>query len=82
RFFPTLFYGIILLWALFWTLMRDGSLGTVGAVYARFFFRENLRYRKDAIGFAQYMNRCVTHWHFFRFTREAIAGKLRLFCSG
>jgi radical SAM superfamily enzyme YgiQ (UPF0313 family) len=82
RFFPTLFYGIVLLWALFWTLLRDGSLTTVGAVYAQYFFRTNLSYRKDAIGFAQYMNRCVTHWHFYRFTREARAGKLRLFCSG
>jgi radical SAM superfamily enzyme YgiQ (UPF0313 family) len=82
RFFPTVIYAILLLWALFWTLLRDGSLTTVGAVYTRFFFRTNLRYRKDAIGFAQNMNRCVTHWHFYRFTREAMAGKLRQFSNG
>jgi len=79
---PTFLYGLALLWAIFWTLLKDGSLGTVGAVYLRYFFRTNLRYRRDVIGFAQFMNRCVTHWHFYRFTREAIAGKLRLFCNG
>ena len=36
----------------------------------------------DVIGFAQFMNRCVTHWHFYKFTRLSIAGKLRLFNSG
>jgi radical SAM superfamily enzyme YgiQ (UPF0313 family) len=82
RFLPTLLYGLILLWSIFWTLLRDGSLAKVGAVYLRYFFRTNLRYRKDTIGFAQFMNRCVTHWHFYRFTREARGGKLRLFGSG
>jgi predicted CXXCH cytochrome family protein len=33
-------------------------------------------------GFAQFMNRCATHWHFYRFTREAAAGNLRLYNSG
>jgi len=28
------------------------------------------------------MNRCVTHWHFYRFTREAISGRLRTYNSG
>ena len=28
------------------------------------------------------MNRCVTHWHFYKFTREAIAGRLRTYNSG
>ncbi len=79
---PTLVYGLLLLWSLFWTLLKDGSLLTVGAVYFRKFFRDNLRYRRDVIGFAQYMNRCVTHWHFYKFTREALSGKLRLFNSG
>jgi radical SAM superfamily enzyme YgiQ (UPF0313 family) len=82
KFLPTLGYGLALLWSLFWTLLRDGSLGQVGAVYLRYFTRVNRRYRKDVIGFAQFMNRCVTHWHFFRFTREAIAGRLRLYNSG
>ena len=56
---------------------HDGSLTTVGRTYARYFVKENLPRRKDAIGFAQFVNRCVTHWHFFKFTREARAGKLR-----
>lgn len=46
------------------------------------FLRVNLKYRRDAIGFAQFANRCVTHWHFYRFTREASAGRLRLFNNG
>ncbi|MBI4614591.1 MAG: DUF4070 domain-containing protein [Planctomycetes bacterium] len=79
---PTLVYGLLLLWSLFWALLRDGSLTRVGAVYARYFVRVNRRYRKDVVGFAQFMNRCVTHWHFYRFTREAIAGRLRLYNSG
>lgn len=82
RFIPTLVYGILLVWSLFWALLKDGSLTTVGSVYFSYFFRKNLRYRKDVIGFAQFMNRCVTHWHFYRFTREASGGKLRLFSNG
>jgi radical SAM superfamily enzyme YgiQ (UPF0313 family) len=82
RFFPTLGYALLLIWALFWALARDGSLSTVGSVYAWYFFRRNLRYRKDVIGLAQFANRCVTHWHFYRFTREAFAGRLRTFNSG
>jgi radical SAM superfamily enzyme YgiQ (UPF0313 family) len=82
RFFPTLAYGIVMAWALFWALLRYGALSSVGMVYARYFFLVNMRYRNDAIGFAQFVNRCVTHWHFYRFTREARSGKLRLFGSG
>ena len=79
---PTLAYGLILLWNLFWTLFRDGSLGKVGRVYVRYFFGRSIGYRNDIIGFAQYMNRCATHWHFYKFTREGVAGRLRLFNSG
>jgi radical SAM superfamily enzyme YgiQ (UPF0313 family) len=82
RFLPTLLYGVILFCTLFRALVRDGSLRKVGATYLRYFFRVNLSYRKDVIGFAQFMNRCVTHWHFYRFTRDASEGKLRLFNSG
>ena len=76
---PTLRYGLALLWSLFWALWRDGSLTTVGKVYLKYFFTRNVKYRGDIVGFAQYMNRCVTHWHFYKFTREAIAGKLRTY---
>jgi hypothetical protein len=82
RFAPTLLYGLVLLWGLFWTLLRDGSLAKVGGVYLRYFLRVNRKYRDDVIGFAQFMNRCVTHWHFYRFTRDAQAGRLRLFSNG
>jgi hypothetical protein len=82
KFVPTLLYGLVLLWALSWALVRDGSLGKVGGVYLRYFFQVNRRYRRDVVGFAQFVNRCVTHWHFFRFTREASAGRLRLYNSG
>ena len=55
---------------------------TIGAVYLRNFFQRSLPVRADIIGFAQFMNRCVTHWHFYKFTCEGTAGKLRLFNSG
>ena len=76
---PTLGYGLSLLWSLFWTLFWDGSLGSLGTVYAKYFFTRNLKHRRDIIGFAQFMNRCVTHWHFYKFTREMPAGRLRAY---
>jgi radical SAM superfamily enzyme YgiQ (UPF0313 family) len=75
-------YGLILSWKLFWELLKDGSLREVGGVYLRYFFRQMRRYQRGVFGFAQFMNRCVTHWHFYKFTREGTAGKLRLFNSG
>lgn len=75
---PTLAYGLALFWFLFRALWRDGSLLSVGRVYLKYFFVRNLRYRRDIIiSFAQFMNRCVTHWHFYKFTREVTAGRLR-----
>lgn len=82
RFAPSLLYALALVWALFRALLKDGSLGTVGRTYLRYFWRVNLMYRCDVIGLAQFANRCVTHWHFYRFTREASAGRLRLFNNG
>jgi hypothetical protein len=35
--------------------------------------------QRGIVGFAQFMNRCVTHWHFYKFTREATAGRLRAY---
>jgi radical SAM superfamily enzyme YgiQ (UPF0313 family) len=78
---PTLAYGLALLWALFWALLWDGSLFSVGWVYLKYFFSRNLKYRRDIVGFAQFMNRCVTHWHFYKFTREVTSGKLRAYNS-
>jgi radical SAM superfamily enzyme YgiQ (UPF0313 family) len=79
---PTLGYGLALLGALTKTLIKDKKVRTVGKTYVKYFFTRNLKYRPDVIGFAQFMNRCVTHWHFYKFTSLAIAGKLRLFNSG
>ncbi len=79
---PTLGYGLVLLWSLFWTLLRDGSLTSIGRIYLKYFLMQNRRYRHDIIGFAQFMNRCVTHWHFYKFTREATSGRLRTYNSG
>jgi len=78
---PTLAYGLALLGALSWALWRDGSLRSVGWTYLKYFFTRNLKYRRDIVGFAQFMNRCVTHWHFYRFTREATSGRLRTYSS-
>jgi hypothetical protein len=79
---PTLVYGLLLLKSLVVALIKERSLTTVGRVYLRNFFQRSLRVRADIIGFAQFMNRCVTHWHFYKFTCEGTAGKLRLFNSG
>ena len=75
-------YGLILAWNLSWALFKDGSLKKVGLVYIRYFFRHSFRYRGGIFGFAQFMNRCVTHWHFWKFTEDGTTGKLRLFNSG
>ena len=79
---PTLIYGLLLLWKLLLALAKERSLTTIGTVYLRNFFQRSLRVRADIIGFAQFMNRCVTHWHFYKFTCEGTAGKLRVFNSG
>jgi radical SAM superfamily enzyme YgiQ (UPF0313 family) len=76
---PTLCYGLALFWSLVRALLRDGSLGSVGTIYLKYFFTKNIRHRPDIIGFAQFMNRCVTHWHFYKFTRELTAGRLRAY---
>ena len=78
-FLATLVYGLALFWALFWALARDGSLFSVGRVYAKFFITQNLRHRRDLVGFAQFVNRCVAHWHFYKFTREVAAGRMRTY---
>jgi radical SAM superfamily enzyme YgiQ (UPF0313 family) len=80
KFLPTLAYGVILLWKLVLELARDGSLGSIGKVYLQYFGKSR-KYRSDTIAFAQFMNRCVTHWHFYKFTREASSGRLRLWNS-
>jgi len=77
---PTLAYGVILFGNLLRTLVADGTLLSLGRAYLHYYWI-NRRYRSDVIGFAQFMNRCVTHWHFFKFTREATAGRLRVFNS-
>ena len=82
RTLPTLAYSGILFWKLFWALARDGSLGKVGSVYFKYFIGKNLKYRRGVVGLAQFLNRCVTHWHFYKFTREASAGRLRTYNSG
>jgi hypothetical protein len=69
----------MLFWSLCGALLRDGSFFAVGGVYARSFFSRKPRGRRGVIGFAQFMNRCVTHWHFYKFTREATAGRLRAY---
>jgi radical SAM superfamily enzyme YgiQ (UPF0313 family) len=79
---PTLGYALALFASLLKTLVEDGSLTTVGATYLKYFFTRNLKFRRDVIGLAQFMNRCVTHWHFYKFTRLSKAGQLRLFNSG
>ena len=79
---PTLGYGLILLWSLGWALWRAGALTSVGWVYWKYFWSRNVKHSWGIIGFARYMNRCVTHWHFYRFTREATAGRLQTYSSG
>ena len=78
----TIAYGVILAWNLFWTLFEHRSLNSVGRVYLRYLVTHSLYYQRSLTGVVQFINRCVTHWHFYRFTCEATAGKLRMFNSG
>ncbi|MCA8922547.1 MAG: DUF4070 domain-containing protein [Planctomycetes bacterium] len=81
KFLPTLGYAGILLKNLTWTLLRDGSFKKLAPTYLRY-YRKSRKYRRDLIGLAQFLNRCVTHFHFYRFTREARSGQLRTYNSG
>ncbi len=78
----TFIYGLILTWNLFWALFKHNHLRTVGAVYWRYFWKHQRRYQKGITGYAQFVNRCVAHWHFWKFTEEGTNGRLRLFNSG
>jgi radical SAM superfamily enzyme YgiQ (UPF0313 family) len=78
----TLLYGLVLAWNLFRTLRREESLKIVGGTYLHYFFRDRRRYLRGVSGFAQFLNRCAVHWHFYKFTREMSAGRLRLYNSG
>ncbi len=78
----TLGFGLWLLLSLSVALARDGSLRSIGTAYLMAYARQWSRGRPGMTGFAPFMNRCVTHWHFYRFTREAVAGRLRLYNSG
>jgi radical SAM superfamily enzyme YgiQ (UPF0313 family) len=78
----TAIYGAILSWNLFWTLIKHRSFKRVGLPYMRYLVTHALYYQRSIAGVVQFINRCVTHWHFYRFTCEGTAGKLRLFNSG
>ena len=80
--FKTLVYGMILTWKLFWTLVKERRLASVGRVYWRFFWRQRRLYQKGVVGFTQFVNRCVAHWHFWKFTEEGTGGRLHIFNSG
>jgi radical SAM superfamily enzyme YgiQ (UPF0313 family) len=82
RFFPTLGYAFVIFWTLTWALIKDGSMFKVGSVYLKYFFTRNLKYRPTIIGLAMFLNRCVVHWHFYKFTREVRAGRLNTYNSG
>jgi radical SAM superfamily enzyme YgiQ (UPF0313 family) len=75
RILPTLGYGMILLWNLFWTLRRDGSLSSLGKAYWKYYFSRSIRHRPGIIGTVIFLNRCVTHWHFYKLTREVREGR-------
>lgn len=71
---PTLGYGVILLVNLIKTLLKDGSLIAIGKVYLKYFFKKSRKLRPGLIGNVIFLNRCVTHWHFYKFTRDTRAG--------
>ena len=79
--FRTLIYGMILTWNLFWALGKDKRLTSLGKVCWSFFWEKQHYYQKGIVGFTQFVNRCVAHWHFWKFTEEGATGKLRVFNS-
>jgi radical SAM superfamily enzyme YgiQ (UPF0313 family) len=72
---PTFGYGLILFFNLFKTLVKDRSLIKVGKVYLKYYFKENVKLRPRLIVSVMFLNRCVTHWHFYKFTRDTLAGQ-------
>ena len=78
----TLLYGLILTWNLFRSLLKEKRLKALGRVYWNFFWMQRRLYQKGVTGFAQFVNRCVAHWHYWKFTEEGTSGKLRVFNSG
>jgi hypothetical protein len=54
----------------------------MGAAYWRLFRQHRRLYQKGIVGFTQFVNRCVAHWHFWKFTEEGTNGRLRMFNSG
>jgi radical SAM superfamily enzyme YgiQ (UPF0313 family) len=78
----TVIYGMILTWNLFWTLIKERRFKAVGFVYAKYLFTHSFFYQRNIGGIVQFVNRCVAHWHFYKFTSEATAGKIRLYNSG
>jgi hypothetical protein len=79
---PTLGYGLILFWKLCGRSSRDGSLASVGAPTGAISGADNRKHRPGVIGFAQFMNRCVTHWHFYVFTARGALGPAADYNSG
>jgi hypothetical protein len=71
-----------LTWNLFRALVKYKSLKTIGTVYWRYFWEHRRRYQKGITGYTQFVNRCVAHWHFWKFTEEGTNGRLRMFNSG
>jgi radical SAM superfamily enzyme YgiQ (UPF0313 family) len=72
---PTIGYGVILLFNLIKTLAREGSLTNVGKVYLNYYFKRTKNLRPRLIASVMFLNRCVTHWHFYKFTRDTLAGQ-------
>ena len=72
---PTLGYGVILFFNLLKTLAKDGSLFKVGKVYLKYYFKKSVKLRPRLTVSVMFLNRCVTHWHFYKFTRDTLAGQ-------
>ena len=65
----------ILFFNLLKTLAKDGSLVRVGKVYLRYYFKKSVKLRPRLTVSVMFLNRRVTHWHFYKFTHDTLAGQ-------
>jgi hypothetical protein len=64
------------------TLVKGKRLKCLGSVDWRYYWKQRRLHQKGIVGFTRFVNRCVAHWHFWKFTKEGTSGRLRTFNSG
>ncbi len=73
-------YGFLMLvitgYRLTRTLWQEGCFRTIGSVYITRYFSQALKHGSKRMSAREYLSLCVTHWHFYKFSKEAGRGAL------